>query len=83
MASEFTVEGVESLVKMKQLKYIYFQADNYEVPTSSTILFVDIAGRVPKLNKFDFESYMTKDMEFVQMYGQLYPDKNLLMHHLR
>jgi hypothetical protein len=83
MASEFTVEGVESLVKMKQLKYIYFYAEDYEVPTISTILFVDIAGRVPNLNKIDFVSYTTKDMEFVQMYGQLYPDKNLLMHHLR
>jgi hypothetical protein len=84
MSSVFTMAGVENLAKMKQLKYVYIKVDDDEDNEAETSigdakLLVQIAGRVPNLVKVDFDFNKRKSWEFVQLYGQLYPDKNLLI----
>jgi hypothetical protein len=83
MSNPFTQTGVESLAKMKQLKFLYINVDAENRPNGEIQLLVDIAGRVPNLKKIDFEFDQTKSWKFVQLYGQLYPNKNILIHQLK
>jgi hypothetical protein len=83
MSSEFTMAGVECLAKMQQLKYIYIKVDEGNGPVGETKLLVHIAGRVPNLKKIEFEFDTIRNWKFVELYGDLYPDKNLLVRHLK
>lgn len=79
----FTLAGVEFLAKMKQLKYLYINVAEEASPgqIGTAELLAHCAGRAPNLVKFDFD-YMLKSWEFIKLYGQLYPNKNLQIRQL-
>jgi hypothetical protein len=79
----FTLAGVEFLAKMKHLKYLYINVAEEASPgtTGAAELLVHSVGRVPNLVKFDFD-YMLKSWEFIKLYGDLYPNKNLMIRQL-
>lgn len=82
---DFTLKGVESLAKMKHLKYLCIKVDkknNGAQAIEEAELLVHAAGRVPNLLKVDFDFNKKGSWEFVKLYGELFPDKHLLIRHL-
>jgi hypothetical protein len=79
----FSMAGVESLAKMTHLKYLYMNVAEEAGPdvTGAAELLVHSAGRIPNLVKFDFD-YMLKSWEFIKLYGDTYPNKNLTIRQL-
>jgi hypothetical protein len=83
MSSTFTQTSVDSLATMKQLKYMYIKVDEGPYINDEATMLVHIAGRVPNLVKVDFDFNKGESWRFVELYGQVYPDKDLLICQLR
>ena len=88
MPSGFTQAGVESLAKMKQLKYMhvklqdirsYYDEDSFLLYGMLLAMLTLIAGRVPNLIIADFDFENLKSWLFIMKYGELFPDKNLMI----
>lgn len=83
---DFTQSSVESLAKMKHLKYLFINVAEGKAAmksgkTEEAELLVHAAGRVPNLVKVDFD-FKRGGWEFIKAYGQHYPEKNLIIRHL-
>ena len=83
MSYTFTQTSVDSLATMKQLKYLYIKVDEGSEINDEAKMLVHIAGRVPNLVKVDFDFNKGESWRFVELYGQVYPDKDLLICQLR
>jgi len=78
----FSMEGVEHLSKMEHLKYLFINVAEGDTDDVLQIL-VHSAGKVPHLQKFDFDDMLRSNSKFIQLYGQNYPDKKLHINMVR